>query len=148
MPNKMKIQGQCHCGRCTYEVAEDAPIDVANCHCRACRLTTGGTLVTWATVPLNRFRWTGRKPKIYRSSPHGRRYFCGTCGAQLALWTHRSPATIDLTVSTFRRPDRYPPNRHIWVQSRLKWMPLEDGLAREPRAALGTASRMKAKSRL
>lgn len=133
---QMKIQGQCECGRCAYEVADDAQIDVACCHCRTCRTTTGGTCVTWATVPKARFRWTGQRPKVYRSSPHGKRYFCGTCGAQLALWTRKSPGTIDLTVATFRHPSRYPPSRHIWVQRKLKWLTLADGLPTEPRETI------------
>ena len=70
---------------------------------------------------------------MFVSSGHGRRYFCGACGAQLAMWTRKSPETLDLTVSTFRFPDRHPPSRHIWVQSRLAWMVLEDGLPRESR---------------
>lgn len=132
----MKIRGQCECGHCTYEIDNDESIDVANCHCTTCRMTTGGTFVTWATVPKELFRWTGKRPKMYRSSRHGKRYFCGMCGAQLALWTYRSPDTIDVTVSTFRHPNRYPPNRHIWTQRRLKWLPLEDNLEKEPRETI------------
>lgn len=140
-PCSMKIHGQCECGRCSYEVDDDTQIDIANCHCVTCRRTTGGTYVTWATVPKKRFRWTGKRPRIYRSSKHGKRYFCSTCGAQLALWTSESPETIDLTVSTFSNANRYPPTRHIWVQSRLKWLCLRDELAQEQREEIEMANK-------
>lgn len=132
----MKIHGQCACGRCSYEVKNDESLDVASCHCATCRGTTGATYITWATVPLRDFRWTGKRPRFYRSSSQGKRFFCNICGAQLALWTRKSPDTIDLTVSTFRHPDRYPPTRHIWVQRKLKWLPLEDGLPQEARETI------------
>lgn len=109
---------------------------MATCHCATCRRSTGGTAVTWATVAKAGFRWTGRRPRIFRSSRHGRRYFCGTCGAQLALWTSKSPDTIDLTVATLARPERHPPTRHIWVQSRLPWFRIADALPQEPREVI------------
>lgn len=137
----MKIRGKCACGRCAYEVSDDDRIDVATCHCALCRKVTGGTMVTWATVPLSRFRWIGAEPRLYRSSKHGKRYFCASCGAHLALWTSRSPDTIDLAVATFAHPDRYPPNRHIWTQTRLSWVRLDDGLPTEPRESIAKSGR-------
>jgi len=128
-----KIKGSCGCGACSYVIDDDAGIDVANCHCRACRKFSGGTYITWATVLLASFHWTGRKPKSVKSSGHGVRYFCGTCGAQLALFTTKSPKTIDVTVATFSDPDRYPPVRNIWVSTRLKWVDLDKELRRDSR---------------
>ena len=136
----MRIHGRCGCGSCSYVVSDDAGIDVANCHCAMCRKTTGGTFVTWATVPRANFRWTGRRPRIYRSSAGGRRYFCGACGAQLALTIDAAPDTIDVTVSTFSAPDRYPPNRHIWVRKRIQWVLLGRKLGRESREILSKKS--------
>jgi len=119
---RQTIRGQCGCGTCSYIIQDDRGIDVANCHCRTCRASTGGTFVTWATVSLKLFKWTGRKPRAYKSSSHGTRYFCGSCGAQLAIFTTKSPDTIDVTVATFRHPERYPPSRDIWVSTKLKWV--------------------------
>jgi hypothetical protein len=129
----MKINGSCACGATSYVISDDTGIDVANCFCRACRRATGGTFVTWATVARDRFRWTGKRPRVFTSSAHGRRYFCGVCGAQLALFATKSPGTIDVTVATFARPERYPPNRSIWTSTRLAWVPEQPGLPREPR---------------
>lgn len=87
--------------------------------------------MTWATVPRTGFQWIGGRPRIYRSTRHGRRYFCPACGTQLALFTTRSPRTIDVTVASLRHPERFPPNRHIWTKHKLAWLKLEDGLPQE-----------------
>ncbi|PAV93656.1 hypothetical protein WR25_10393 [Diploscapter pachys] len=42
------------------------------------------------------------------------RYFCGSCGAHVALVTAHSPDSIDVTVATLDHPERVPANRHIW----------------------------------
>lgn len=134
-----RITGRCACGRCSYAIAGTFAPDIATCHCRTCRESTGGTHVTWATVPRAAFRWTGKRPRIFRSSAHGRRYFCPGCGAQLALFTTKSPDTIDVTVATFRDPDRHPPDRHIWTEAKLAWCEL-GRLPRERRETISASS--------
>lgn len=129
----MKISGKCACGAVTYEISAGADIAVANCHCRACRRSTGGTYVTWATVPRSAFQWTGAKPGIYKSNPRTRRYFCRSCGAQMALLTTREPKTIDVTVAAFDHADSYAPTRNIWLSRKLSWVPIDRRLKREDR---------------
>ena len=129
----MKIRGMCECGATSYAIASDADIDVANCHCRTCRRSTGGTYVTWATVPRSAFEWTGARPRIYQSNPRTRRYFCKTCGAQLALFTTRSPQTIDVTVAAFANAEPYRPTRNIWLGRKLSWVPIDRRLKCEHR---------------
>jgi hypothetical protein len=125
------MKGSCHCGRTTYRVDVASFDDVAYCHCTACRRTTGGTHVTWATVPLDRFAWTGTKPAEYRSSEHASRFFCATCGAQIAFVSSRFPGEMDLTVTTLEFPENAPPERHTWVASKLPWVHIADGLPQE-----------------
>lgn len=125
------IEGGCYCGACRYAVDLDTLDDVAVCHCSICRRTTGGTHVTWATVPTGVFRWTMGDARRYSALAGSDRYFCSECGAQLALWTALSPDTIDVSVSTLDQADHYPPDRHIWVGSRLAWVSLNDGLSQE-----------------
>ncbi|WP_198034142.1 GFA family protein [Acidihalobacter ferrooxydans] len=125
------IEGGCHCGACRYAVETNALDDVAVCHCSICRRTTGGTHVTWATVPIASFRWTEGEPRRYSAVAGSERHFCPDCGAQMALWTVLSPGTLDISVTTLDHADHYPPNRHIWVGSRLAWVSLDDALAQE-----------------
>ena len=129
----MKIKGKCACGAVTYEISPCGDIDIANCHCRTCRRSTGGTYVTWATVPRCAFKWTGAKPGIFKSNPRTRRFFCRSCGAQLALLTTRAPNTIDVTVVAFDNANAYKPTRNIWLRCKLRWVPIDRLLKREDR---------------
>ncbi|MNO52408.1 Glutathione-dependent formaldehyde-activating enzyme [compost metagenome] len=123
-------QGGCHCGALRYQV--DAALDdTAHCHCSICRRTTGGIVVTWATVPSAAFRWLAGAPAEYDSTPGCTRYFCGNCGAQLVFRSERYPDTLDITIATLDHPERVPPDRHIWVKSRLPWLHLDPHLPEE-----------------
>ena len=90
-----------------------------------------GIVTTWITVPLASFRWLAGTPREYASSASCTRYFCGQCGAHLALFTQLSPETLDVTVATLDEPEQAPADRHIWVQSRLPWLHLDPQLPEE-----------------
>ncbi|WP_172148261.1 MULTISPECIES: GFA family protein [Pseudomonas] len=122
--------GGCQCGAMRYQFA--APLnDIAHCHCTVCRRSSGGIVTTWLTVPLASFRWLAGTPGQYASSASCTRSFCPTCGAQLTLFTTLSPQTLDITVATLDQPELAPADRHIWVQSRLPWLHLDEQLPEE-----------------
>ena len=75
------LTGRCHCGAVRYEMPEEV-LHHALCHCADCRRHAGAPMVAWAMVPAGELRVTGQ-PKVYRSSEHGRRHFCGACGTGL-----------------------------------------------------------------
>ena len=122
--------GGCQCGAMRYQF--DAPLrDIAHCHCSVCRRSSGGIVTTWITVPLASFRWLLGTPSQYASSASCTRSFCPNCGAQLTLFTSLSPTTLDITVATLDQSERAPADRHIWVQSRLPWLHLDQQLPEE-----------------
>jgi hypothetical protein len=127
----MSLTGGCHCGYVQFSIDRDELDDIANCHCSICRRCTGGTFVTWATVPAESLSWTKHAPASYRATPESERYFCPNCGAQLALYTQLAPRTIDITVSTLDKVDCFPPGREIWVGSKIAWVSLSDSLVQE-----------------
>ncbi|PKM25906.1 MAG: aldehyde-activating protein [Gammaproteobacteria bacterium HGW-Gammaproteobacteria-13] len=123
-------QGGCHCGALRYEFA--APLrDIAHCHCSICRRSTGGIVTTWITVPLASFRWLAGTAREYASSASCTRSFCPTCGAHLTLFTTLSPHSLDITIATLDQPELAAADRHIWVQSRLLWLHLDEHLPQE-----------------
>ncbi|MET1079426.1 MAG: GFA family protein [Pseudomonas sp.] len=129
-------QGGCHCGAIRYQV-NGVLDDIAHCHCSICRRTSGGILTTWATLPLSAFVWLHGTPRQHASSVSCTRYFCGDCGAQLALYTRLSPGSLDITVATLDHPESAPADRQIWVQDRLPWLRLAGSLPEEPQEYLG-----------
>ncbi|EPN17033.1 hypothetical protein A249_05712, partial [Pseudomonas syringae pv. actinidiae ICMP 18804] len=56
------------------------------------------------------------------------RYFCGNCGAHMALFTRNSPNEIDVTIATLDQPELAAPSRHIWIENRLPWLHLDEDL--------------------
>lgn len=123
-------EGGCQCGALRYRI--EAPLrDIAHCHCSVCRRSSGGILTTWVTVPLPAFQWLAGTPRAFESSPSCTRYFCGDCGAHLALFTRLSPRTLDVTVATLDDPGQAPAERHIWVGSRLAWLTVDPQLPEE-----------------
>jgi hypothetical protein len=132
----MSLKGSCHCGYLQFSVDQHALTDVANCHCSICRRSTGGTFVTWATVPKESLKWLAGTPGVYPATENSRRFYCPRCGAQLALYTDLAPQTIDITVSTLDRVDDFPPRREIWVKNKIKWVNLCNALVHEDQETL------------
>ncbi|MCY1410442.1 Glutathione-dependent formaldehyde-activating enzyme [compost metagenome] len=123
--------GGCHCGAVRYRL-EGALHDIAHCHCSICRRVSGGTVTTWITVQRQCFQWLSALPAQYASSANCVRYFCGNCGAQVALVTQLSPETVDVTIATLDHPELAIPERHIWTDNRLPWLHLDEHLPGEP----------------
>jgi hypothetical protein len=122
--------GGCQCAALRYQFQASLR-DIAHCHCSVCRRCSGGIVTTWLTVPLASFHWLAGTPAEYASSASCTRYFCPGCGAQLALFSTLSPTTLDVTVATLDQPELAPADRHIWVQSRLPWLHLDEQLPEE-----------------
>ena len=75
----MHIDGQCHCGRVTYE-AEIDPAKVSICHCTDCQSLTGSPYRVTVICSASDVRLTGAAPKIYgKRGDNGRirnQHFC------------------------------------------------------------------------
>lgn len=115
--------GQCHCGAIRYEVEGD-PAHHALCHCTDCHRHAGAPMVGWALFGNDSFKVTQGEPKIYTSSEHGRRHFCGDCGTSL-FYTSEAifPGMTDIQSATLDDPAvLIAPQAHIQVAERIGWM--------------------------
>ena len=99
-----RATGQCHCGAIRYSMTT-AVQHHALCHCSDCRRHAGAPMVGWALVGQDEIEITGT-PKIYASSEHGRRHFCGECGTGL-FYTSEAifPGQIDVQSATLDDPE-------------------------------------------
>ncbi len=120
-------EGGCLCGAVRYR-ADGVPLSVTSCHCTLCRRASGAPLVVWATYRTADFRFTRAEPARYASSKRGERTFCAHCGSPLTFQFLATPGEIDVNVCTMDEPERFPPQRHIWMRRRLPWVKLSDGL--------------------
>lgn len=92
--------------------------------------------MTWVSVPLEAFKWLAGSPAAYDSGPTCVRYFCNNCGAHVALFSRNSPQTMDITIATLDHPELTPADRHIWTDSRLPWLHLDEQLPGEREESL------------
>lgn len=119
--------GRCLCGEIQYTVS-GPPQTQALCHCTQCRLSAGASPVAWVSFPRAGFEIRSGQPRWFRSSRPARRGFCGTCGSSLFFETDEEPDVVDIATSTLDRVDELAPSYHIWVDSKLAWVRIDDGL--------------------
>jgi hypothetical protein len=124
--NPNPIPGGCLCGAVRYE-ADGPAADVTHCHCEDCRRSSGAPFVTWATFPRTGFRFLKGRPRDF--SWAGRmRSFCSDCGTPLTFRNGPDAKDVDVTVCSFDQPAAVTPADHTWVEDKLPWIRLADGL--------------------
>lgn len=115
------LTGQCHCGAIRYEMPDEV-LHHALCHCSDCRRHAGAPMVGWAMMPADQLSVVGN-PRVYESSDHGRRHFCGDCGTGLFYVNEAMlPGMIDVQSGTLDDPDALPAQVHIQTAERIGWM--------------------------
>ncbi|MFC3713946.1 GFA family protein [Sphingoaurantiacus capsulatus] len=115
------LTGKCHCGAISYE-AEGEPEHHALCHCTDCRGCAGAPMVGWIAFKEAQVRIKGT-PVTYKSSEHGRRDFCGTCGTGLFYRNAPVfPGVVDIQSSTLDNAADMAPGAQIQAAERLPWV--------------------------
>jgi len=120
----MKVEGQCHCGKISFE-AEIDPEAVGICHCTDCQVLTGSAYRVTAHTPAASFVLRSGTPKIYiktaesgNKRAHG---FCSDCGTPLYATDLDQPRAYGVRVGTLKQRANLPPRRQIWFRSALPW---------------------------
>ncbi|HWN66196.1 MAG TPA: hypothetical protein VNM90_01085, partial [Haliangium sp.] len=55
-------------------------------------------------------------------------------GSQITFYSSKKPDAIDVTIGTLDTPERFAPSLHIWTDTRLPWLRLDEHLPdRAPR---------------
>lgn len=119
--------GRCFCGDVRYRVT-GMPRSVCYCHCESCRRTAGAPSVAWATFAAERFAVTTGRLAVHASSPEVERGFCARCGTPITYFHGGRPAELDVAVATLDAPAEFAPEMHIWVEDKLPWVSIDDGL--------------------
>jgi hypothetical protein len=116
----MNFVGGCCCGALRYECSSP-PSECGYCHCRLCQRTSAAPALVFATFAVEDFRYISGSPSIYRSSSHGHREFCSSCGTQIAYRDSHGARTVDVNVGSLDDPGGVSPEFHIWCESRIEW---------------------------
>jgi hypothetical protein len=105
-------------------------LDSGYCHCRMCQRNSGSPVIAYATFPVEAFAWTQGTPGVYASSPGARRQFCRACGSYMAFQRDDLPHEISVNVGALDDPAAFPPRSHIFTESRVPWLHIDDDLPR------------------
>ena len=128
----MAWTGGCLCGAVRYRADAD-PFRAVHCHCAMCRKFSGAAFLTMVAFRAESFAWTTAKPARYRSSAQAERGFCPRCGSALAIFEEALPDWASVTLGSLDKPEDVRPADHIWTDSHLSWLRIEDDLPRYPR---------------
>jgi hypothetical protein len=105
-----------------------------------CRRASGAAFLTCVAFWADGFTWTRGQPARYRSSRAAERGFCPRCGSNLAIFEDALPDWMQVALGSLDRPQDIVPDDHVWMESCLPWLHMEDGLPRYPRRSPGGGS--------
>jgi hypothetical protein len=118
-----------------YEIAEDALVSAAYCHCTRCQRRTGTAASASARVTPGAVRITAGAELVKEWQPEGgfAKAFCGECGSALFTRPPDSEHPVGIRLGSFDSDPGVRPQWHQFVAYAAPWEPLpDDGLPRYP----------------
>ena len=122
----MRIDGQCHCGKITYQ-AEVNPGEVYICHCTDCQAITGSAFRWSVSVAESDFELLTGNPKTYvkiaEDGTESHQLFCPDCASPLYSTSIVSgPKWLNLRLGTARQRAELQPESQCWHRSAQTWV--------------------------
>jgi hypothetical protein len=121
----MHIDGECHCGRISYQAVIE-PERVSICHCTDCQTLTGSPYRVTVLCSGRDIRVTGMPETYAKVGDNGRtrvQHFCADCGSP--LFTSGEGETSDdwgIRWGSIRQRGKLKPVRQIWCRSAAPWI--------------------------
>jgi len=106
-----------------------------------CRRLSGAAFLTYVHFLIGAFTWTKGEPTRYRSSSEAGRGFCDRCGSTLTMYETVLKDRVQVTLGSLDRPENVRPDDHVWTESQLAWLHIDDDLPRFPRMSSAVPSR-------
>ena len=124
-----RVAGACLCGAVRFSIALPT-LFCGHCHCSMCRRNHGAGYVTWLAVPRGQFRLESDEAGLtrYRSSDHGSRSFCRSCGSSLFCESSHYPEIVDVVLANMQGAIDRAPEAHIYFDDRAAWVAVNDAL--------------------
>ncbi len=136
MASAGSFDGGCDCREVRYRLAS-RPMFVHCCHCRWCQRETGASFALNALIEADRVELLHGEPEIVSTpsaSGKGQRIArCPKC--RIALWSNYAgagEAIRFLRVGTLDNPDAFPPDIHIFTESKQPWVVIPPGMRAVP----------------
>lgn len=130
------LDGRCSCGYVSYRMTS-LPMFVHCCHCRWCQRETGSSFALNALIESDRVQLLqGEVEVVDTPSESGKGQLISRCPkCRVALWSNYGGGA-DLVrfvrVGTLEDPGRFPPDIHIFTESKQAWVVLPPGARAVP----------------
>ena len=125
------MRGRCTCGAVRYRL-KSKPLFVHCCHCTWCQRETGSAFAINAMIEADRVVLEKGEPELVNTrsnSGKGQKIWrCAQC--RVALWSNYAgakDAVRFVRVGTLDKPDRLPPDIHIFTSTKQQWFMLPRG---------------------
>ena len=123
--------GGCSCSQLRYSL-RGAPMFTHACHCHLCQQSTGSAFILHSMIEGDLFDVTaGDLASFVGPSGSGRRHIvkrCPSCGDPIVSYFGKSEKLAVVKTGTLDDPSALPPEAHIFVDSKLPWLTLDDGM--------------------
>ena len=130
------MKGGCTCRAVRYRMTSK-PLFVHCCHCTWCQRETGASFALNAMIESDRVVLLQGAPEVVdtpSNSGKGQKIWrCPHC--RIAVWSNYAgagDAVRFIRVGTLDKPDRLPPDIHIFTASKQKWVVLPPGAKAVP----------------
>lgn len=132
------LEGGCACGKVRYAVTEQ-PMFTQVCHCTDCQRTTGSAFVIHSVIARDDLLIDGatQMAELETGSGAGSEiHFCPDCGTYIWIrYKYHQVPVVALRTGTLDDPSALTPQGHIFMDSKLDWVTVPEGVPAYPRAA-------------
>ena len=126
-----KHNGECSCGQVQYTLNSD-PIFTHACHCTLCQRYSASAFIVHSLMEKTNFSLErGNLIETMGPSGSGKGHTikrCQTCGDQIYSQFSGLNNLLVLKTTTLNDANRYPPQAHIFVKSKLSWLKICDDI--------------------
>jgi hypothetical protein len=119
----MKIEGNCHCGKISYQ-AEINPEYVIICHCTDCQTISGAPYRANVPVKIGNFKLRGQPKTYVKTAASGNKLvlaFCADCGSALYSSKLVAPEFFMLRLGAVQQRAQLTPKIQGWCRSAMPW---------------------------
>ena len=127
----INFTGSCSCGSIKYTLRE-SPMFTQVCHCNLCKKITGSAFIINSMIEGWNFNLdTGVLKSYFGPTGSGRQHIikrCNECGEAIVSYFGNTEHLAVIKVGSLSEPNLLPPQAHVFVNTKLDWLKLDDGL--------------------
>lgn len=125
-----KLTGKCLCGDISFEADGEVPV-MANCHCTACRQSTGSAFATLMFMKRDDIKVSGTPKTFEHGSDAGTtmtKHFCDTCGTPIFTQNSAREGMLGIRAGLINETAEFTPKVNVYTSSKMEATVLDDGL--------------------